>query len=81
MCDLSHSKQLKKGAENMDRQKIGERLRLLRGNMTAEELGQRLGVTQQAISYYEKGQRIPRDEIKQEYARLFNVSVEEIFYT
>lgn len=65
----------------MDRQKIGERLRLLRGNMTAEELGQRLGVTQQAISYYEKGQRIPRDEIKQEYARLFNVSVEEIFYT
>lgn len=65
----------------MDRQKIGERLRLLRGNMTAEELGQRLGVTQQAISYYENGQRIPRDEIKQEYARLFNVSVEEIFYT
>lgn len=33
-----------------------------------------------AISMYENGERIPSDKVKKQYALLFDVSIEDIFF-
>lgn len=65
----------------MSKRTIGSKLRELRGNRPQDEIAQACGVTAMAISQYERDERIPRDEIKIKLARLFNTSVEQIFYT
>lgn len=64
----------------MDKQKIGKKLRELRGDITVLELSKALGVSTSAISMYEIGERVPRDEVKLKYAKHFGKSVEEIFF-
>ena len=64
----------------MDRNKLGERLRRLRGDMSQAELGAALGVTKQAILNYELGYRVPTDDLKIKIAEFFHLSVQEIFF-
>ena len=64
----------------MSKRTIGNKLRELRGDRSQNEIAQECGVTAMAISQYERDERIPRDEIKIKLARLFNTSVENIFY-
>ena len=64
----------------MEREKIGDRLRELRGEMSREELSAALGVTPQAILNYEFGYRVPNDDIKVKIAEFFGKTVQEIFF-
>ena len=59
---------------------IGEKLRNLRGNETLEEVSSKVGITTQALWNYEKNIRVPRDEIKLQLCKYYNVSVEEVFF-
>lgn len=64
----------------MDNNKIGERLKTLRGNKTQAEVAQAIGITQAAYCLYESGQRIPRDPIKKRIAAYYKRSVNFIFF-
>lgn len=64
----------------MDRQKIAQTLRGLRGKKSREEVAMNCGVTAQAISMYENAIRIPSDDVKIKIADFFKKSVQEIFY-
>ncbi len=64
----------------MDPKAIGERLRAYRGERTMAEIAEKVGVSTQAYSNYESGIRIPRDETKRRLARLFNVSIDDLFF-
>lgn len=65
----------------MDRVKIGERLRKLRGSRSQEEVAEAIGITSAAISQYENGERIPKDEIKKSLAEYYKRSVGFIFFS
>lgn len=65
----------------MNRKKIGQKLVTLRGSMTREQVAQAVGVTLTAIQMYENGERVPKDEIKIRLAKLYNQSIEEIFFS
>jgi DNA-binding XRE family transcriptional regulator len=71
---------IQNGGEKLDSEKIGARLRELRGDRSQKEIADAIGVTDMAISLYENGERIPRDEIKRAIAKYFGVTVESIFY-
>ena len=45
-----------------------------------QKLANLLGVSQSAINKYELGTRKPSDKIKIKIAKLFNMSVEDIFF-
>lgn len=64
----------------MDSRKIGERLRLMRGEKSREEVAMAVGVTSSAIYNYEKGTRIPGDRIKIRLAEYFEKSIQDIFF-
>lgn len=64
----------------MNRIEIGKRLIALRGNLTQEQVAKALGVCTSAIGMYERGERMPRDEIKTEIAKLYDTTVQEIFF-
>lgn len=49
--------------EEMDKEKIGNILILLRGEKSREEVSKRIGVSVIAWQMYENGQSIPKDEI------------------
>lgn len=57
---------------------IGKRLYQLRKeyNMTQQELADRLNLSKYAISSYENTNTSPKDELKVEIARIFNVSLD-----
>ena len=65
---------------NMNQTLIANRLKAYRGSMTQKEVADAVGVTAMAISQYEKGERIPRDDVKVKIAKLFNKTVDEIFF-
>lgn len=60
--------------------KVGQKLRELRGERSASEVAKAVGIAQSTLSMYENGDRIPRDSIKIKLARYFDVSIEELFY-
>lgn len=64
----------------MDRKRIADRLKTLRGNKSQQEVAQAIGVTAMAISLYEAGERVPRDEVKVKIAEYFKTTVDSIFY-
>ncbi len=64
----------------MSKEKIAERLKILRGDRTAKEVAEAIGITISALANYESGLRIPRDEIKAKIARYYGKSVDEIFF-
>ena len=64
----------------INRERIGEKLKDLRGERTQSEIATAIGVTPMAISQYERGERIPNDEIKIRIANYFHKGIEEIFF-
>lgn len=62
--------------------KIGRKLRLLRGKSgkTQKELADIMNLSTSAISMYEMGERVPSDKVKRQYALLFDVSIEDLFF-
>lgn len=64
----------------MNREDIAKRLVELRGNRKQEDVAKSVGISTSALSMYECGERVPRDEIKINLARYYNVSVESIFF-
>lgn len=64
----------------MNAHEIGKRLIKLRGSRTQLEISRKVGMSVSAIGMYERGERIPRDEVKVKLARLYNSTVDEIFY-
>jgi transcriptional regulator with XRE-family HTH domain len=64
----------------MDKLKIAERLRELRGDKSQREVAEAVGTTAMAISLYESGERVPRDEIKIRLARYYKTTVDALFY-
>ncbi len=62
--------------------KIRNRIRRLRfdkNEMTQEELGKRAGCTRQTIIALEQGKYVPSIELAFKIARVFDVSIEEVF--
>lgn len=62
------------------RERIGKRLRKLRGDTSVPELAKAIGVDVSTYYYYEAGQRSPRDDTKIKIAKYFGKSVGEIFF-
>ena len=62
--------------------KISRKLRKLRekSGKTQKELANIMDISISAISMYENGERIPSDKVKKQYALLFDVSIEDIFF-
>ena len=60
---------------------IGKKLIKLRGAKSRVEVAKALGVTRQAIWNYENDIRVPKDEMKVKIAKLYNSSVQEIFFS
>lgn len=71
---------LKKGGITVDKQKMAENLRKLRGNRTQEEVAKALEISISALSMYERGERVPRDEVKLRIADYYGRSVQYIFF-
>ena len=64
----------------LNRNDVGMRLKLLRGDKSREEVAMAIGVTSQAICNYECGLRTPSDDIKVKIAKYFGETVQAIFY-
>lgn len=64
----------------MDKQKVGQRLRELRGRRTLEEVANALGISRQSLWAYETGFRVPRDPLKVKIARYYRKTVQQIFF-
>lgn len=66
----------------MPKAKIRNQIRRLRfehGEMTQEELASRVGCTRQTIIVLEQGRYVPSLSLALQMARVFGVTVEEIF--
>lgn len=64
----------------IDSKVIGERLRELRGSRSRSEIAKEANISVSALAMYEIGERIPRDEVKVALARIYNQTVESLFY-
>ena len=64
----------------MDRMRIAQKLRQLRGLKSREEVAIACNVTAQAIAMYETGARIPSDAVKIKLADFFHCTVQELFF-
>ncbi len=60
---------------------LKNRIKVLRAekNLTQEELAKKIGVSRQTINSIEKGKYVPSVLIALKMAKVFGVSVEEIF--
>ena len=65
----------------MDKIKIANTLRTLRGEKRREEVAIACKVSANAISMYETGARIPADDIKIKLAEYYGKTVQDIFYS
>lgn len=64
----------------MNKEKIGKRLIILRGNMSREYVAKSVGISISALTMYETGKRIPRDEIKMKLANFYGTDIMSIFF-
>lgn len=64
----------------MNKEKIAELLRELRGSTTREDVANSVGISVSALSMYENGDRVPRDEVKVRLSRYYGKTVGEIFF-
>lgn len=65
----------------MDKNKIANNIRNIRGNASKKEFADTLNLSISAVSLYESGKRIPKDDIKIRIAQYAHKSVEEIFFS
>jgi transcriptional regulator with XRE-family HTH domain len=59
---------------------VGNKLKELRGERSQQEVAESLGISKSAYAMYEQDNRIPRDEVKMRIAKLFGVSVLDLFF-
>lgn len=59
---------------------IGSKMRELRGERSQQEVAESLGISKSAYAMYEQGNRVPRDEVKVRIAKLYGVSVLDLFF-
>lgn len=64
----------------LDPEKIGRRLRELRGLRTRVGVAREMGIAPAALSHYECGRRVPSDAAKVAISRYYNVPVQELFF-
>lgn len=64
----------------MNPQKIGARLRTLRGNQTVEYVARAIRISTSALTMYETGKRVPRDAVKVRLANYYGVSIQDLFF-
>lgn len=64
----------------MNREKIAQTLKTLRGKATQKETALAIGISQSTYAMYETGERVPSDEKKRIIAAHFGRSVQEIFF-
>ncbi len=64
----------------MDRIAVAKRLRTLRGKRTQAEVSRDLDITQSSYAMYETAQRMPSDEVKERFAKYYNLTVQAIFF-
>lgn len=64
----------------MNTKRIGQKLRVCRGNVSARTVAAAVGITPTALSNYELGLRIPRDEVKVALAAYYGLTVQELFF-
>ena len=64
-----------------DPERIGRKLRDLRGDKSCQEVADALELTRVAISQYERGERVPRDDIKVKIAEYYGQTVQDIFFS
>jgi putative transcriptional regulator len=55
------------------------RLRFEHGEMTQQELAERIGVTRQTVNAIEQGKYSPSLEVAFKIARVFGVTLDEVF--
>ncbi|ALX47613.1 helix-turn-helix transcriptional regulator [Lentibacillus amyloliquefaciens] len=65
----------------MNKKIIAKRLKDFRGGKNRENVAELLGISISALQMYETAQRIPQDDIKLKIAKLYGVSVQEIFFS
>jgi len=58
--------------------RIGDRIRILRGDLSQSQLAKISGVSQQTISGIEKGKNIPRLDIALAIAKALGISINEL---
>lgn len=66
--------------EEIRRDKVGVKLRRLRGKKSINEVATAWGVTPQAVWQYEQGLRMPNDSVKLVIAKYYEATVDEIFF-
>ena len=64
----------------MDKIKIGRRLTDARGSMTQREAAEKIGIGRSALAMYEAGHRIPKDDVKIRIAKVYEQSVQALFF-
>lgn len=64
----------------MDNRLIAQKLVELRGAKSRQEVANALHISLSAIGMYETGKRIPRDDIKERFARYYGIPVSYIFF-
>ncbi|MCI9094013.1 MAG: helix-turn-helix transcriptional regulator [Coprobacillus sp.] len=66
----------------IDSKEIGRRLKesRLKLGLSQSELAEKLDISPSTIAMYEIGERIPRDETKLRLAKIFQESVQSIFF-
>lgn len=64
----------------MDKRKIAQQLKELRGDKSLAEVAERLAISKSALAMYERGERIPRDEVKLRIADYYGKEVQSIFF-
>lgn len=60
--------------------KIGSRLRKLRGDKTQAQVANDLDISVAAVSSYELGERVPRDPLKVKISKYYGVPIQDIFF-
>ena len=67
----------------MQAEKMAAKIRALRAErkLTQKEAADIICISVSAWAMYEAGERIPRDEVKMRIAKLFNTSVQNIFFS
>lgn len=67
----------------INKEKLGRRLKQIRQqlNMTADEVAQFTGCSKMTILAYERGTRCPKIDRMKSLAQLYNMDVEELFFS
>ncbi len=75
---IAYTQEASKGVEIVST--TSERLIKCRGEKSQAQVAKEAGLSQSAIAMYERGERVPRDEYKRVLAKIYNTTVQELFF-